>query len=473
MEDCEDTNSGLVSRVARKIPAVKPLVRSRTLNSLFSASAQDWRRLDVQEDFNGNSSPKGVLEACKNNLDLEGDSPTKTPALCIPSKPQFRWKKLFKTWKKKSIRHLSSNNSIKKICNIVGIGDNVPGSHVNADMCKMKASWKIFSFSELQKATDNFSQVNLIGRGGFAEVYKGCLKGGQLVAVKRLITKTHEERVNSFLSELGIIAHVDHPNTAKLIGYGVEKGLYIVLQLSSLGSLGSLLHGSRENLEWRIRYKIAVEVADGLLYLHEGCQRRIIHRDIKADNILLTENYEAQICDFGLAKWLPRQWTHHNISKFEGTFGYFAPEYCMNGIVDEKTDVYSFGVLLLELITGRKAFDTDRQSILLWAKPLLDEHDLKKLADPVLSDAYDKEELDRMVLTASLCTQQTPVLRPRMSQVAILLRGDSHYHKNSKTQTQAMRRTYSEELLDAKEYNSTKQLNDLRRHRQVAFASIE
>lgn len=147
------------------------------------------------------------------------------------------------------------------------------------------------------------------------------------MAVKRLTTVTHEERITSFLSELGIIAHVDHRNTAKLIGYGVERGLYIVLELSSLGSLGSLLHrksgipsiclkyngkknlykgfsyivfflvltGSSEILDWGTRYKISLGVADGLLYLHEGCQRRIIHRDIKADNILLTENYEAQV----------------------------------------------------------------------------------------------------------------------------------------------------------------------------------
>ncbi|XP_021742466.1 receptor-like cytosolic serine/threonine-protein kinase RBK2 [Chenopodium quinoa] len=464
----------LVSKVAKKVPAVKPLVRSRTLNSLFIPSGQALRPLDIQ-DLNDGDLPRGERETGKNKLDSEGDSPTKVPAICIPSKPQFRWKSLFKTWRKKSIKHLSSKASVKKIRNIVGKGgDDEPVPNVNADMYKMKASWMVFSFSELQKATDNFSQDNLIGRGGFAEVYKGCLKGGQLVAVKRLTTLTHEERITSFLSELGIIAHVDHPNTAKLIGYGVERGLYIVLQLSSLGSLGSLLHGSREILEWRLRYKIALGTADGLLYLHEGCQRRIIHRDIKADNILLTENYEAQICDFGLAKWLPRQWTHHNISKFEGTFGYFAPEYFMHGIVDEKTDVYSFGVLLLELITGRKAFNSESQSIMLWAKPLLDEHDLKKLVDPMLGKDYDEEELDCMILTAALCTQQSPVLRPRMNQVAILLRGDNYYPKKPiGTQTQTLRRTYSEELLDAKEYNSTRKLNTLRRHRQVAFASIE
>ncbi|XP_021852941.1 receptor-like cytosolic serine/threonine-protein kinase RBK2 isoform X2 [Spinacia oleracea] len=480
MEESEGSHVGLVSKVTRKIPAVKPFVRSRTISSLFSrsASTQDFRPLDKREDLNDDDSSREIEEPGKKFLDPEGHSPTKAPARCVPSRPRFRWKSLFKTWKNKSFRHLSSKTSVKKIRSIVGRnGDDVPVSRlspINANVYKMKASWKVFSFCELQEATDNFSQENLIGKGGYADVHKGCLRG-QLVAVKRLTTVTHEERITSFLSELGIIAHVDHRNTAKLIGYGVERGLYIVLELSSLGSLGSLLHRSSEILDWGTRYKISLGVADGLLYLHEGCQRRIIHRDIKADNILLTENYEAQICDFGLAKWLPKHWTHHNISKFEGTFGYFAPEYFMHGIVDEKTDVYAFGVLLLEIITGRKAFNCDRQSILLWAKPLLDEHDVEKLVDPVLGDDYDKEELDRLVLTAALCTQQSPVLRPRMNQVSTLLRGDNYFPNNSKgTQTQTLRRTYSEELLDAKEYNSTKiKLNDLYRHRQVAFDSIE
>ncbi|KAL9248077.1 hypothetical protein vseg_021439 [Gypsophila vaccaria] len=439
---------------------------------MFSASAHDLRALDIEQEKNDENSPGGALEAYKRKAALEADSPTKGPSFCIPTRPHFRWRKLLRMWKKKSLKRLSTITPVQKISSkINGSGeDHEPTPQVDANMCKMKPSWKIFSFTELLKATDNFSNENLIGKGGFAEVYRGCLKGGELVAIKRLTKGTNDERISSFLSELGIIAHVDHPNTAKLIGYGVQGGLHIVLQLSSLGSLGSLLHGSRENLDWDVRYKIALGAADGLQYLHEGCQRRIIHRDIKADNILLTENYDPQICDFGLSKWLPRQWTHHNVSTFEGTFGYFAPEYFMHGIVDEKTDVFAFGVLLLELITGRKAFNEDRQSILLWAKPLLDKHDLKQLVDPILGSDYDDVELDRMVLTAAMCVQQTPVLRPRMNQVVILLRGETYCPDSVQgKQLKALRRTYSEELLDAKEYNSTRQYNEMRRHRQVAF----
>uniref|UniRef100_A0A2P2KVG7 non-specific serine/threonine protein kinase n=1 Tax=Rhizophora mucronata TaxID=61149 RepID=A0A2P2KVG7_RHIMU len=168
-----------------------------------------------------------------------------------------------------------------------------------------------------------------------------------------------------YLSELGIIVHVDHPNIAKLVGYGVEGGMHIVLQLSANGSLASLLYGPREKLDWGIRYKVAVGTAEGLVYLHEGCQRRIIHKDIKASNILLTEHFEPQISDFGLAKWLPEQWSHHVVSKVEGTFGYLPPEFFMHGIVDEKTDVYAYGVLLLELISGRQALDSSQRSLVM------------------------------------------------------------------------------------------------------------
>ncbi|PKI47969.1 hypothetical protein CRG98_031633 [Punica granatum] len=176
-----------------------------------------------------------------------------------------------------------------------------------------------FTLSELKDATDNFSHDNLIGEGGCAEVYRGKLPDGELVAVKRLTRGTPEEMTADFLSELGIIVHIDHPNIAKLIGYGVEGGMHIILHLSPHGSLASLLYSSK--LDWGIRYKVALGTAEGLMYLHEDCQRRIIHKDVKAANILLSEDFEPQISDFGLAKWLPEQWSHHVVSQIEGTFG--------------------------------------------------------------------------------------------------------------------------------------------------------
>ncbi|KAK8984114.1 hypothetical protein V6N11_029442 [Hibiscus sabdariffa] len=332
-------------------------------------------------------------------------------------------------------------------------GDVTPNlcSALDAELSCFKSFWKNFSLLELQEATNNFSN----GEGGYAEVYKGELKSGTLVAIKRLNRGSSEEMTVDFLSELGVIAHVDHPNIAKLIGYGVEGGMHIVLQLSPNGSLASMLYGSKEKLNWEIRFKIALGTAEGLCYLHEGCHRRIIHKDIKASNILLSEDFDAQICDFGLAKWLPDQWTHHTVSKVEGTFGYLPPEFVMHGVVDEKTDVYAFGVLLLELITGRQAIDSSQQSIVMWAKPLIREDKMKELVDPILDNAYDPEQLQRIAATASICV------------VDILKGNDKGLEILKQREKETLQGTYSEEIFDAEEYNSTKYLSDINHQMEI------
>ncbi|XP_050375072.1 receptor-like cytosolic serine/threonine-protein kinase RBK2 isoform X1 [Argentina anserina] len=333
---------------------------------------------------------------------------------------------------------------------------------LDAELYCFKSSWKNYSLSELQDATNNFDIENLIGEGGYAEVYKGILEDGQIVAIKRLIRGNPEEMTADFLSELGVIVHVDHPNIAKVIGYGVEGGMHLVLDLSPHGSLASILYGPREMLNWGIRYKVALGTAKGLVYLHEGCQRRIIHKDIKASNILLAEDFEPQISDFGLAKWLPDQWTHHIVSKFEGTFGYLPPEFFMHGIVDEKTDVYAYGVLILELITGRQALDSSHKSLVMWAKPLLMRNNVKELADPSLADGYNMEQMKCLASIASMCLQQSSVNRPQMRQIVQVLEGDQESLDlvKKRQKSKKLQRTYSEELLDADEYNSTKYLTD-------------
>ncbi|KAJ0230280.1 hypothetical protein HA466_0309400 [Hirschfeldia incana] len=340
------------------------------------------------------------------------------------------------------------------------------------DLFLFKPSWKNYSLQDIQTATNGYSPENLIGEGGYAEVYKGEMADGQIVAIKKLTRGSAEEMTMDYLSELGIIVHVDHPNIAKLIGYCVEGGMHLVLELSPNGSLASLLYEAKEKLNWSVRYKVAMGTAEGLYYLHEGCQRRIIHKDIKASNILLTENFEAQISDFGLAKWLPDQWTHHTVSKVEGTFGYLPPEFFMHGIVDEKTDVYAFGVLLLELITGKQAIDSSQHSVVMWAKPLIKENKIKQLVDPILGDDYDLEELERLVSIASLCIHQTSMNRPHMSQVVEILKGDKcSLDKLREGENSKLQRTYSEELLDNEEYNSTKYLNDINRHMETVLGT--
>ncbi|KAE8703737.1 Receptor-like cytosolic serine/threonine-protein kinase RBK2 [Hibiscus syriacus] len=329
-----------------------------------------------------------------------------------------RWRgfgQLFTSKSKKSLVNFHSLGSLRLSLKSSSMRENVAVAPVflaDGNSFNRRCSRKVFALSELRIATKNFSTENLVGKGGYAEVYKGRLHNGQLVAIKRLTKATPDEIIGDFLSELGIMAHVNHPNAVKLIGYGIEGGMHLVLELSPSGSLASLLYGSKEVLTWGIRFKIALGTAEGLRYLHEGCKRRIIHRDIKAANILLTKDFDPQICDFGLAKWLPEQWTHHKVSKFEGTFGYLAPEYLMHGIVDEKTDVFAFGVLLLELVTGRRALDFSLQSLVLWAKPLLKKNDIRELIDPALGQDYSVRQVNLVLLVASMCIHQTSIRRP-------------------------------------------------------------
>ncbi|KAI3434316.1 Protein kinase domain-containing protein [Psidium guajava] len=282
---------------------------------------------------------------------------------------------------------------------------------------------RCFSHEEILNATNNFHPDNMVGQGGFSEVYRGDLSNGQVIAVKRLAKDNNDEnKEGEFLMELGTIGHVSHFNTASLVGYCVENGLYLVFNFSENGNLASALHGkATKSLEWPIRYRIAVGIARGLHYLHRSCKHRIIHRDIKASNILLGPDYEPQITDFGLAKWLPNKWTHHAMIPIEGTFGYIAPEYFMHGIVDEKTDVFAFGVLLLEIVTGRRPVNSSKQNILLWAMPLMEYGNIDELADPKMEGKYDSDQLRRVVLTASYCVRQSSILRPTMSEVLELL----------------------------------------------------
>ncbi|KAE8665453.1 Receptor-like cytosolic serine/threonine-protein kinase RBK2 [Hibiscus syriacus] len=371
-------------------------------------------------------SPTGVLEDFFKSEEFERSRSCKEPNIDSESernsKQVSRWRglaQLFRTKSKKSLPNLQSFGSFRLSLRSSSMRENVavaPDFLANGNSFNDRSSRKVFSLSELKTATRNFSTENLVGKGGYAEVYQGSLPNGQLVAIKRLTKGTADEIIGDFLSELGIVAHVNHPNTAKLIGYGIEGGMHLVLDLSPNGSLASLLYGSKEKLTWDIRFKIALGTAEGLRYLHEGCKRRIIHRDIKAANILLTKDFDPQICDFGLAKWLPEQWTHHTVSKFEGTFGYLAPEYLMHGIVDEKTDVFAFGVLLLELVTGRRALDYSRQSLVLWAKPLLKKNDIRELIDPALGEDYNVRQANIVLLAASMCIHQSSIRRPQMSQ---------------------------------------------------------
>ncbi|KAK1323504.1 Receptor-like cytosolic serine/threonine-protein kinase RBK1 [Acorus calamus] len=299
--------------------------------------------------------------------------------------------------------------------------------------------------SQTQQWWSLLKKRRLIGKGGHAEVYEGKLADGRVVAVKRVIRRdTEEERIEDFLSELGIIAHVDHPNTAHLLGFGVEGGLHLVLQFSPHGSLASLLHGSKGSLDWTIRFKVALGIAEGLLYLHQGCHRRIIHRDIKASNILLTEDYEPQISDFGLAKWLPDQWTHHVVFPIEGTFG-----------------------------TSSSRFKSS--SLVIWAKPFLDSWDTKELVDPSMKGVYNHEEMKLAMVAASMCIHHLSAMRPPMKQVVQLLKGEETITVEM-MRGEKMKMTIAQqrsplllESSDFEDYTCSRYLSDLNRHKQLAL----
>lgn len=324
-------------------------------------------------------------------------------------------------------------NSLKRLFSLKRRGfegeiPNPDGSTSMVDIFKINATvpeppqrptWKCFSFEEIFDATNGFSSENLVGRGGYAEVYRGTLRDGEEIAVKRLTNASNDERKEKeFLIEIGTIGHVCHPNVLSLLGCCIENGLYLIFHFSSKGSVSSILHDDNlPPVDWKTRYKIAIGTARGLHYLHKGCQRRIIHRDIKTSNILLTSEFEPQISDFGLAKWLPSQWTHHSIAPIEGTFGHIAPEYYLHGIVDEKTDVFAFGVFLLEIISGRKPVDGSYQSLHSWAKPILKQGDVESLIDPRLGGAFDVTQLKRLAFAASLCIRSSSMWRPTMSEI--------------------------------------------------------
>ncbi|XP_042006915.1 probable receptor-like serine/threonine-protein kinase At5g57670 [Salvia splendens] len=302
---------------------------------------------------------------------------------------------------------------------------------LNALTEKYSATCQLFSYQELLLATDNFIPENLIGKGGSSRVYRGCLPGGQEIAVK--IVKPTEDVLKQFVSEIEIISSLHHKNIISLVGFCFEEDkLLLVYNLLSRGSLEDNLHelGSEKSknfFDWDTRYKVALGVAEALDYLHSSAEP-IIHRDVKSSNILLSDDFEPQLSDFGLATWSSSCLHHMRTSDVAGTFGYLAPEYFLNGKLDEKLDVYAFGVVLLELLTGRKPINDGspkgKQSLVMWAKDILKEGKTSELQDPELVDAYDQEQFDLMVLAATLCTRHAPQSRPEISVVLKLLQGD-------------------------------------------------
>ncbi|KAG8656386.1 hypothetical protein MANES_04G128100v8 [Manihot esculenta] len=269
---------------------------------------------------------------------------------------------------------------------------------------------------ELAIATEHFSNNVILGEGGFGQVYKGFIDG-KLYAVKKLKNQPDEQTQATMEEEIRVISRVRHRNLVELIGYCIQgNNRLLVLEFLSNKSLKFHLHGSVGVVK---QNENCYRFAKGLKYLHEDCKPTIIHRDIKADNIVLDENFEPKVTDFGLSLFFPENVTH--ISKsIKGTEVYVDPD--CSGKVSYKSDVYSFGVVLLELITGKKPMIGDT-TIVNWAKarirPAL-EGDYKALVDSKLSQ-YDKEEMNRMIFCAAACLYKPLKSRPSMGQIIQIL----------------------------------------------------
>lgn len=273
-----------------------------------------------------------------------------------------------------------------------------------------------FCFDELRAATDNFK--NIVGQGGFGGVYLGLLQTKQVVAIKRRDSNS-EQGTREFTAEVETLGNVSHKNIVQLIGYCVEKEhKLLVYEHMSLGSLEDNLsdHNRRAILDWDTRMRIATEIAKGVEYLHVKMDPPIIYCDLKSSNILLGDGYGVKLSDFGCAKVGPE----YRSAKIFGTIGYFDPDYTKTGILSFKSDIYCFGVVLLELISGRRAFDETRRddepNVVLWASPLFEDR-FEEIVDPLLKEKYPVRDLQKAIAIAASCVQKKVDDRPDISQI--------------------------------------------------------
>nr|VDD01772.1 unnamed protein product [Brassica rapa] len=353
------------------------------------------------------------------------------------------------------------------------------------DSAVMGSGQTHFTYEELMDITEGFAQRNILGEGGFGCVYKGKLHDGKLVAVKQLKVGSGQGD-REFKAEVEIISRVHHRHLVSLVGYCIsDVERLLIYEYVPNQTLEHHLHGKgRPVLEWAKRVRIAIGSAKGLAYLHEDCHPKIIHRDIKSANILLDDDFEAQarktiifffltlllfgckVADFGLAKLNDSTQTHVS-TRVMGTFGYLAPEYAQSGKLTDRSDVFSFGVVLLELVTGRKPVDQyqplGEESLVEWARPLLhkaiETGDFSDLVDRRLQNNYVENEVFRMIETAAACIRHSGPKRPRMAQVVRALDSEGDMGDISNGSKVGQTSSY-----DSGQYNS-----DAMKFRKMAF----
>ncbi|XP_009352656.2 receptor-like serine/threonine-protein kinase ALE2 [Pyrus x bretschneideri] len=287
-----------------------------------------------------------------------------------------------------------------------------------------------FSASDIERATNNYDDSRVLGEGGFGRVYSGVLEDGTKIAVK-VLKRDDQQGGREFLAEVEMLSRLHHRNLVKLIGICTEEhSRSLVYELIPNGSVESHLHGIDKDsapLNWVQRMKIALGAARGLAYLHEDSSPRVIHRDFKASNILLEDDFTPKVSDFGLARTAMDEENRHISTRVMGTFGYVAPEYAMTGHLLVKSDVYSYGVVLLELLTGRKPVDMSQppgeENLVAWARPLLTcKEGLEAIIDPNLGSVVPFESIAKVAAIASMCVQPEVSHRPFMGEVVQALK---------------------------------------------------
>ncbi|KAL1816015.1 hypothetical protein ACET3Z_018589 [Daucus carota] len=286
------------------------------------------------------------------------------------------------------------------------------------------------SMSQAATATQNFSPSLRLGEGGFGTVYKGKLRDGQVVAIKRAKKEHFEAMKLEFKTEVELLAKIDHRNLVKLLGY-VDKGndCLIITEFVPNGTLRDHLDGLRGNpLDFNQRLEISIDVAHGLTYLHQYAEKKIIHRDVKSTNILLTESMRAKVADFGFARLGDMESDKTHVStKVKGTVGYLDPEYMKTFQLTPKSDVYSFGVLMLEILTGRRPVEPKRapeeRVTIRWAFTKYENGNMKEILDPSMGATVDRDTLKKMFDLAFRCVAPTRADRPEMKTVGEQLWG--------------------------------------------------
>lgn len=283
-----------------------------------------------------------------------------------------------------------------------------------------------FTYEDIKTITSNF--VTKLGEGGFGHVYHGVLLDGVNAAVK-VLSKDSRQGVDEFLNEVALLSRIHHKNLVGLLGYCTERTLILVYEFMPNGSLYQVLHGKGvKRLAWMDRLRIAVASAEGLDYLHKGCSPRIVHRDVKSSNILLNDKMEGKISDFGISRSKSCDTSGGDTEMFtvvQGSFGYLDPEYAVTHIATHKIDVYAFGILLLEIITGRRPLiyqktpaSGEQLHILEWVRPLVERGDINELVDAAIANDYNLSSMWKVIDVAMMCVEHDSNGRPDMTEVS-------------------------------------------------------